>query len=73
MVSILILTLNEEANIADCLDSVAWADDVLVLDSGSEDRTVEIAEAKGARVMRLVLILINSAQRRLVSLHVAPS
>ncbi len=51
MISVLILTLNEEVNIADCLDSVAWADDVLVLDSGSEDRTVEIAEDKGARVM----------------------
>ena len=51
MISVLILTLNEEVNIADCLDAVAWADDVLVLDSGSEDRTVEIAKDKGARVM----------------------
>jgi len=51
MISVLILTLNEEVNIADCLDSVAWADDVLVLDSESHDRTVEIAESKGARVM----------------------
>lgn len=51
MISILILTLNEEVNIADCLSSVEWADDVLVLDSGSEDRTVEIAKDKGARVM----------------------
>ncbi len=51
MISVLILTLNEEVNIGDCIDSVGWADDVLVLDSGSEDRTVEIAEARGARVM----------------------
>jgi glycosyltransferase involved in cell wall biosynthesis len=51
MISVLILTLDEEVNIADCLDSVAWADDVLVLDSGSDDGTVEIAEAKGARVV----------------------
>jgi glycosyltransferase involved in cell wall biosynthesis len=51
MISVLILTLNEEINIAECLDSVAWADDVLVLDSGSEDRTVDIAKEKGARVM----------------------
>jgi len=51
MISVLILTLNEEINIGDCLDSVAWADDVLVLDSGSDDRTVETAETKGARVM----------------------
>ncbi|WP_103028989.1 glycosyltransferase family 2 protein [Salinibacter altiplanensis] len=51
MISVLILTLDEEVNIGACLDSVAWADDVLVLDSGSEDRTVEIAREKGARVM----------------------
>jgi glycosyltransferase involved in cell wall biosynthesis len=51
LISVLILTLNEEVNIGDCLDSVSWADDVLVLDSGSTDRTVEIAESKGARVM----------------------
>ena len=51
MISVLVLTLNEEINIGDCLDSVAWADDLLVLDSGSEDRTIEIARNKGARVM----------------------
>jgi len=51
LISVLILTLDEEANIGDCLDSVSWADDVLVLDSGSTDRTVEIATARGARVM----------------------
>ncbi len=51
MISVLILTHNEEANIADCLQSVCWADDVLVIDSGSTDRTVEIAQEWGARVM----------------------
>ncbi len=51
MISVLILTLNEEINIGDCLDSVRWADDVLVVDSGSDDRTVEIARNRGARVM----------------------
>ena len=50
MFSILILTKNEEANIAACLDSVAWCDDVVVLDSHSTDRTREIAAARGARV-----------------------
>jgi len=48
--SILILTKDEEANIAACLDSVAWCDDVVVLDSHSGDRTREIAAARGARV-----------------------
>lgn len=50
MVSILILTLNEEKNIARCLESVSWADDIVVLDSHSTDRTVEIARQYGARV-----------------------
>ena len=50
--SILILTLNEEANIVDCLKSVVWADDVVVLDSFSSDRTCEIAESMGARVVK---------------------
>jgi glycosyltransferase involved in cell wall biosynthesis len=52
MISILILTFNEEDNIGRCLDSVAWSDDVLVLDSFSSDRTVEIARTAGARVIR---------------------
>jgi glycosyltransferase involved in cell wall biosynthesis len=48
--SVLILTKNEEANIGPCLDSVAWCDDVVVLDSQSADRTREIAAARGARI-----------------------
>jgi glycosyltransferase involved in cell wall biosynthesis len=51
-VSILILTLNEEANLPGCLESVAWSDDVVVFDSFSTDRTVEIAKAAGARVIQ---------------------
>ena len=48
--SVLILTKNEEARLAACLRSVATCDDVVVLDSGSTDRTVEIARTLGARV-----------------------
>ena len=51
-VSVLILTLNEEINIGACIDSLAWSDDIVVLDSLSTDRTVEIAQAKGARVVQ---------------------
>ena len=51
-VSVLVLTYNEEGNLPRCLRSVAWADDVLVVDSFSTDRTVEIAEAHGARVLQ---------------------
>jgi glycosyltransferase involved in cell wall biosynthesis len=52
-ISVLVLTLNEETNIGTCLDSVAWCDDIVVLDSLSTDRTRVIAEERGARtVMR---------------------
>ncbi|MGE0470489.1 MAG: glycosyltransferase family 2 protein [Nitrospira sp.] len=50
--SILILTLNEEINLAACINSVKWCDDVVVLDSFSSDRTVKIAEEMGARVVQ---------------------
>ena len=50
-VSVTIITLNEIANIDACLDSVGWADDVVVIDSGSTDGTVERAQARGVRVL----------------------
>lgn len=54
MVSVLILTRNEEQDLPGCLESVRWSDDVHVFDSFSEDRTVAIAEAAGARVTQRV-------------------
>lgn len=48
--SVTIITLNEELNIRACLESVRWADEILVSDSKSGDRTVEICKAYGARV-----------------------
>ena len=51
-VSILILTLNEEMNLPGCLESVGWSDDIVVLDSISLDRTVEIGTAFGARIVQ---------------------
>ena len=48
--SVLILTLNEERDLPRCLASAATCDDVVVLDSGSTDRTVEVARRAGARV-----------------------
>lgn len=41
--SVIIITKNEEANIERCLSSVTWTDEVIVVDSGSTDRTIEIA------------------------------
>ena len=50
MISALILTFDEEVNIADCLASLPWRSDVHVLDSGSCDRTQEVARTLGAKV-----------------------
>lgn len=50
-VSVLILTHNESINIARCLASLSWCDDVVVVDSGSTDDTVDIARSYGARVI----------------------
>lgn len=48
-ISIFIQTLDEEQNLPGLLESVSWADDVVVLDSLSTDRTREVSEAAGAR------------------------
>lgn len=50
-ISILILTYNEERRLPACLASVADCNDVVVLDSGSQDRTHTVARAAGARVI----------------------
>ncbi len=49
-ISATIITRNEEKNIADCLESLAWVDEIVVLDCGSDDRTVEIAKSYTDRV-----------------------
>ncbi len=49
--SVIVITKDEEAAIARTLDSVAWADEIVVVDSGSADRTVEIARERGATVV----------------------
>lgn len=49
-ISVVIITGNEEDNIRDCLESVSWADEIVVLDSMSRDRTVEIAKEYTDRV-----------------------
>jgi len=49
-VSVTIITLNEADHIAGAIDSASWADEVIVVDSGSTDGTIDIARAKGAAV-----------------------
>jgi glycosyltransferase involved in cell wall biosynthesis len=50
MISVIILTYNEQQDLPGCLDSVAWSGDIHILDSGSTDNTVAIAEARGVHV-----------------------
>src|SRR5919106_5743201 len=50
-ISATIITFNEESNIKAACESVAWADEIVVVDSNSTDRTREVAESCGARVI----------------------
>lgn len=50
--SVAIITLNAASQLADCLASVTFADDIVVVDSGSTDGTIALAEAAGVRVIR---------------------
>lgn len=50
MISVLILTKNEEQDLPECLQSVSWCDDVHVFDSFSNDRTIEIAQKADATI-----------------------
>jgi glycosyltransferase involved in cell wall biosynthesis len=48
-VSIAMIAMNEEANLPRTLESVRWADEIILVDSGSQDRTIEIARSFGAK------------------------
>jgi glycosyltransferase involved in cell wall biosynthesis len=50
-ISAAVICLDEERNIAACLESLAWCDEIVVVDSGSRDRTVEIARKHATRVL----------------------
>lgn len=51
-ITAIVLTKNEEANLPDCLATLQWADEVLVVDSFSADATVEIAQRRATRVVQ---------------------
>jgi len=51
-ISVVIITFNEEHNIKQCLDSVSLFDEIIIVDSGSTDQTIDIAEKHGAKVIR---------------------
>ncbi len=50
-ISAVIITKNEEGNIERCLKSLKWVDEIVVIDGESDDRTVELAKAYGAKVI----------------------
>ncbi len=50
MLSVAVIVKNEEKNLPKMLDSIAWADEIVVLDTGSQDKTIEIAKAAGCLV-----------------------
>ncbi|THD48389.1 glycosyltransferase family 2 protein [Enterobacteriaceae bacterium ML5] len=50
--SVVLIARNEAGLLRECLESVAWADEIVLLDSGSEDETVEVARSFGAQVFR---------------------
>ena len=51
--SVVTIAFNEERNIVDCLNSVRWADELIVVDSGSVDLTVDLAKQFPAKVMQM--------------------
>ena len=51
--SVYILAYNEEEKIEDCVKSATWADEVVVIDSHSTDKTAEISESLGAKVVQV--------------------
>ncbi len=62
MISAIILTKNEEKNIKQCLESLSWCDERIVIDDQSKDRTGEIAQKLGAKVY--VRLLSNFSDQR---------
>ena len=51
-ITVAIITKDEERNIRDCLESVKWADEIVVVDNGSTDRTLSICQEYGARIFQ---------------------
>lgn len=49
-ISVIVITLNEEHNIKDCLELLTWTDEIIVVDSMSKDRTVELAKKFSDRI-----------------------
>jgi glycosyltransferase involved in cell wall biosynthesis len=66
-ISAYILAFNEAEKIADAVSSVLWADEIVVADSGSTDRTSEIAQSLGARVVQLPFYGFGDLRNRAIA------
>lgn len=71
MISVVILTKNEEKNIKACLESLSWCDEKIIIDDHSEDHTLEIAQKLGAKTYSRQLI--NFSDQRNFALEKAKS
>lgn len=67
--SVVIITKNEENLLPDCLRSVSWADEIIVLDSGSQDDSVLIAQKMGAKIFTHTTWQGFGKQRQLAQKH----
>lgn len=52
-ISTIVIAKDAEKLIGECLDSISWADEIIVVDTGSKDTTIEIAEKAGAKIYKL--------------------
>ena len=66
-ISVCIVCRNEADKLAECLESVAWADEVIVMDLASSDASAEIAAAHGAQVLPGELLPIVEPQRNILA------
>ncbi len=66
-VSVVIITLNEENNIERCLQSVTWADEIIVLDTGSSDRTIELCHQFKCKVISSEWLGFGKTKQKAVS------
>src|ERR1035437_6486734 len=59
MISVIILSKNEEKNILDCLETVNWADEIIIVDDNSIDRTIEITKNQKLKNLKILTRSLN--------------
>jgi glycosyltransferase involved in cell wall biosynthesis len=66
-ISAVVITKNEESNILQCLDSIRWADEVIVVDAGSLDRTVEYVKRYTSKVHTVPFLNFQDQKNKAIS------